>query len=151
MKSNWKATSGVLLALSFLAAACGSDGGGTEAGSCEVGQVDGDLALYNWAEYIDEEQLDEFATEFEIGATMDSYESNEVLQPKIAAGNSGYDVIVPSDYMVGILIAGEHVQQLNKDLIPNLSNVSSDFANPSYDPEGSYAVPYQWGLHRHRR
>ena len=100
MKSNWKAIGGVLLALSFLAAACGSDGGGSEAGSCEVGQVDGDLALYNWAEYIDEEQLDEFAAEYEIGATMDSYESNEVLQPKIAAGNSGYDVIVPSDYMV---------------------------------------------------
>ncbi len=145
MKSNSRAIGGVLLAISFVAAACGSDGGGNAAGSCEVGQVDGDLALYNWAEYIDEEQLDEFAAEFEIGATMDTYESNEVLQPKIAAGNSGYDVIVPSDYMVGILIAGEHVQALNKDLIPNLSNVSSDFANPSYDPDGDYAVPYQWG------
>ncbi|NNF53171.1 MAG: spermidine/putrescine ABC transporter substrate-binding protein [Acidimicrobiales bacterium] len=145
MKSNGKATVGILLALSFLATACGSDGGDSAAGSCEVGQVDGDLALYNWAEYIDEEQLDEFAAEYGISATMDTYESNEVLQPKIAAGNSGYDVIVPSDYMVGILIAGEHVQALNKDLIPNLSNVSPDFANPSYDPDGSYAVPYQWG------
>jgi len=56
--------------------------------------------MYNWAEYIDEEQLAAFAEEYGISFTLDTYESNEAMQPIISAGNSGYDVIVSSDYMV---------------------------------------------------
>lgn len=135
----------------LIAAACGSDdsGGGaaaSTAGDCEVGETDGNLALYNWAEYIDPEHLDAFAAEFGIEATMDVYDSNEAMQPIIAAGNSGYDVIVPSDYMVGIMIDGGFIQELNQDLLPNASNISDEFANPSYDPEGIASVPYQWGF-----
>jgi spermidine/putrescine-binding protein len=142
---KWLGPIGSVLAITLFAAACGSDGSESSAGECAVDEVDGDLALYNWAEYIDEEHLAAFAEEFDISATMDTYESNEVMQPKIAAGNSGYDVIVPTDYMVGILIAGEHIQELNQDLLPNQSNISEDFSNPSYDPDGKYSVPYQWG------
>jgi len=76
---------------------------------------------------------------------MDVYDSNEAMQPIVAAGNSGFDLIVPSDYMVAILIAGGTVQPLNKAAIPNLANISSDFRNLIYDPEGDYSVPYQWG------
>lgn len=139
-----------LLALSLVAAACGSDdesggGGAGEAAQCEVGQTDGDLAIFNWAEYIDEEQLAEFEAEFGVSTTMDVYDSNEAMQPIIAAGNSNYSLIVPSDYMVAILIAGEDIQPLNRDAIPNIVNLSSDFAGLSYDPDGAYSVPYQWG------
>ncbi len=135
-----------VLALILVAAGCGGDDGAeSSAEGCEVGEVDGDLALYNWAEYIDAEQLDAFAAEFGIEATMDTYDSNEAMQPVISAGNSGFDVIVPSDYMVAILIDGEIIQPLNFDLIPNAANISDDFANPSYDPEQAYSVPYQWG------
>lgn len=133
------------MAFALAAAACGDDDSGSSAVDCEVDQVDGDLAIYNWAEYIDEEQLDEFASEFGVGVTMDTYDSNEAMQPIIAAGNSGYSLIVPSDYMVDILIAGEDVKPLDKDAIPNLSNISADFKNLVYDPEGEYSVPYQWG------
>ncbi len=141
----------MLAAFLIVASACGSDSdsgdGGAEsaAGDCAVGETDGDLALYNWAEYIDPEQLDAFAAEFGIGATMDVYDSNEAMQPIIAAGNSGFDVIVPSDYMVGIMIDGGFVQALNFDLLPNSTNISPDFANPSYDPDQAFSVPYQWG------
>jgi len=136
-----------LFAISLVAAACGSDddGGGGEAAACEVGATDGDLAIFNWAEYIDEEQLAAFSDEFGVGVTMDVYDSNEAMQPIIAAGNSGYSLIVPSDYMVAILIAGGDIQPLNKDALPNLSNLSSDFQGLIYDPDGSYSVPYQWG------
>ena len=135
----------MLFAIALVSTACGDDGVESAAGDCEVGEVDGDLALYNWAEYIDEEQLAEFADEFGIGATMTTYDSNEVMQPIIAAGNSGFDVIVPSDYMVTILIEGEFVQPLNQDLLPNRANISAEFENPSYDPSWEYSVPYQWG------
>ncbi len=138
------------VSLALVGAACGDDddgdgGGGGEVADCSVGQVDGDLALFNWAEYIDPDHLQAFADEFGISATMDVYDSNEAMQPQIAAGNSGYDVIVPSDYMVAILIAGEHVQPLNKDAIPNIANVSENFRDLPYDPAGDYSVPYQWG------
>lgn len=137
---------GASLAMTLIAAACGgSSSEEASSADCEVGSVDGDLAFYNWSEYIPQEQLDAFADEYGVSVTIDTYESNEVLQPKIAAGNSGYDVIVPSDYMVGILSAGGHVQELNQDLLPNLANLDPAFANPSYDPEGTYSVPYQWG------
>lgn len=146
-QTRWAA---LLAALALLFSACGDgEGGGSESSAasaaCEVGQVDGDLALYNWAEYIDPEQLDAFGQEFGIGATMTEYDSNEAMLPVVSAGNSGYDVIIPSDYMVGIMIDGEFIQPLNFDAIPNASNISDDFANPSYDPNQSHSVPYQWG------
>lgn len=133
--------------LAVVIAACGSDDdeGGEAASGCEIDEVDGDLALFNWAEYIDPEQLDAFAEQYGISATMDTYESNEVMQPIIAAGNSGYDVIVPSDYMVGIMIDGGFLQPLDFSVIPNAENISQDFANPTYDPDQEYSVPYQWG------
>ena len=134
------------MALTLVAAACGDDSASDgEVASCEVGQTDGDLAIFNWAEYIDEEQLGEFETEFGVSVTMDTYDSNEAMQPIISAGNSGYDLIVPSDYMVTILIASGDIQRLNQDAIPNVANISPDFANPSYDPTGEFSVPYQWG------
>ena len=136
----------VIAAFAMILAGCGGDSGSeSAAGECELGQTDGSLALYNWAEYIDPEQLDAFAAEYGIAATMTEYDSNEAMLPVVSAGNSGYDVIVPSDYMVGIMIDGEFVQPLNFDLIPNAANISDDFANPSYDPEQTYSVPYQWG------
>lgn len=127
-----------------------ADGGDSEAAdmdtaACAVDEIDGDLALYNWAEYIDPDQLQAFADEYGISATMDVYDSNEAMLPQIQAGNSGYDLIVPSDYMVSIMIAGEFIQPLNKDAIPNLANLSEEFTGLPYDPDGAYSVPYQAG------
>ena len=136
----------VLVAMTLLAAACAGDGEeATAAADCEVGQTDGDLNLYNWAEYIDPDLVDAFAAEHGVEMTVDVYDSNEAMQPIISAGNSGYDLIVPSDYMVAILIAGEDIQLLNKDAIPNIANISADFSDLVYDPAGDYSVPYQWG------
>ena len=123
----------------------GESSGDMETAECAVDEVDGDLALFNWAEYIDPEQLQEFADEYGISATMDVYDSNEAMLPQIQAGNSGYDVIVPSDYMVSIMIAGEFIQPLNKDAIPNLANLATEFTGLPYDPDSTYSVPYQAG------
>ncbi len=135
-----------LLSVALLAVACADeDSDGQSAADCEAGQIDGDLNIFNWSEYIDPEMLDAFSAEFGVEVTLDVYDSNEAMQPIISAGNSGYDLIVPSDYMVAILIAGEDIQPLNKDAIPNAANISSDFENLIYDPDGAYSVPYQWG------
>ncbi len=115
-------------------------------GECALGQVDGDLALYNWAEYLDPDLLTKFEAEFGVSVTQDTYDSNEAMQPIISAGNSGYDVIVPSDYMVSILIDNGDLMPLNKDAIPNYANLSDEFSSGlPYDEDGTYAAPYQWG------
>ena len=131
----------------------GDDGGDGEAAApagdgpdCAVDEVDGDLFLYNWAEYIDPDLLTAFGEQYGVSVTEDTYDSNEAMQPIISAGNSGYDVIVPSDYMVSILIANGDILPLNKEAIPNYSNLADEFASGlPYDPEGAYVAPYQWG------
>jgi len=130
----------------------GDDAGDEPAGdvadsaACAVDEVDGDLAFYNWAEYIDPELLTAFEEQYGVSVTQDTYDSNEAMQPIISAGNSGYDVIVPSDYMVSILIENGDLMPLNKDAIPNYSNLAPEFASDlPYDPDGAYAAPYQWG------
>lgn len=139
-----------LLAASLVLAACGGDDDAADvdgaATECALDQVDGDLALYNWAEYIDPDLLAAFEVQYDVKVTQDTYDSNEAMQPIISAGNSGYDVIVPSDYMVSILIENGDLQPLNKDAIPNYANLSDEFRSGlPYDPEGTYAAPYQWG------
>ena len=120
--------------------------GDMETADCAVDEVDGDLALYNWAEYIDPDLLTAFEEAYGVSVTQDTYDSNEAMQPIISAGNSGYDVIVPSDYMVSIMIENGDLLALNKDAIPNMSNLADDFASGlPYDPEGDFSAPYQWG------
>jgi spermidine/putrescine transport system substrate-binding protein len=117
-----------------------------EPSGCAVGEVDGDLNLYNWSEYIDPDLKDAFAAEYGVAVNESNYDSNEAMQPIISAGNSGYDVIVPSDYMVSIMIESGDLMALDKAAIPNLANLSPEFASGlPYDPAGDYSVPYQWG------
>ena len=134
------------LLLGLVACGGGDGDGGASADECEVGQTDGDLALYNWSEYIDPDLVAAFEEQYDVSVTQDFYDSNEAMQPVIAAGSSGYDVIVPSDYMVSILIEGEDIMPLNKDAVPNYANLLPEFASGlPYDPDGAYVAAYQWG------
>jgi spermidine/putrescine-binding protein len=123
------------------------DGGGEtpEGVSCEVGETDGDLLLYNWSEYMDPDLLTAFGEEHGISATEDNYTSNEALLAQIRAGGADYDVIIPSDYMVEIMADEGLLLPLDEDAIPNAANVDEDFASPPYDPDLTYSLPYQWG------
>ncbi len=56
-----------------------------------------------------------------------------------------YDLIVPSDYMVSIMITDGLLLPLQKDAIPNIENLGEDFRSPPYDPDLTYSVGYQWG------
>jgi spermidine/putrescine-binding protein len=113
---------------------------------CEVDQVDGDLFFYNWSEYMDPELIEKFEDEYGVTVTEDFYDSNEAMQPIVSAGRSGYDVIVPSDYMVSIMIQDGTLMPLNKDAIPNYANLGDEFRSGlPYDPEGAFVAPYQFG------
>ena len=98
------------------------------------------------AEYIDPELKTQFEEEFGVTVNEDNYDSNEQMQPIISQGNSGYDLIVPSDYMVSILIEGGDIAPINRSAVPNISNLADEFASGlPFDPDATYSVPYQWG------
>lgn len=146
--------------LAVVLAACGGDdaGGGTEApteggtvapdvatgAQCQLDQVDGDLNFYNWSEYIDPELITAFEEEYEVDVVEDFYESNEALIAQLQAG-AVYDLIVPSDYMVGIMIQNGLLAPVNRDAVPNMSNLIDRFTELPYDPGNVYSAPYQYG------
>lgn len=143
-----------LLALLLVVSACGGDtGGGTTAApgttgaggaSCAEGETDGSLDFYNWSEYIDPELIAAFEEQYGVDVVESFYESNEAMLAQIQAGVV-YDLIVPSDYMVGIMISEGLLMPLQKDAIPNISNLAAEFENPPYDPGIEHSVAYQWG------
>jgi spermidine/putrescine transport system substrate-binding protein len=103
------------------------------------------LNLYNWADYVAKSTIPGFEERTGIQVTQDFFSSNEDLLGKLQAGATGYDVIVPSDYMVAIMIKSDIIQPLDKSKIPNYKNVGEDFRGLSYDPNNEYSAPYQWG------
>jgi spermidine/putrescine-binding protein len=104
-----------------------------------------ELHVYNWSEYIDPEIYQDFEGEFGVKVTEDTFASNEDLLAKLQAGATGYDLIVPSDYMIAIMIELGLLSPLNYDNIPNFENISDTFKDPPYDSGNKYSVPYQWG------
>jgi spermidine/putrescine-binding protein len=112
---------------------------------CDVGETDGELVLFNWTEYIDPELVDKFRDEFAVDVVQDFYPSNEELLARVEDGGSGYDVVVPSDYMVGIMIEQDLLMPLDRAAIPNAENLAEEFRSPPFDPQGRYHMPYQWG------
>ncbi len=109
-----------------------------------AGQTDGDLNLYNWSEYIDPELISAFEEEAGVEVTETFYESNEAMLAQIQAG-AVFDLIVPSDYMVGIMIQDGLLLPLAEEAIPNIDNLAEEFQAPPFDPELAYSAAYQWG------
>jgi len=85
------------------------------------------LNFYNWADYVAESTIPDFQKQTGIKVTQDNFSSNEELLAKLQAGGTGYDVIVPSDYMVAIMIKSDVVQKLDMSQIPNSKNVGKEY------------------------
>ena len=109
------------------------------------GELAKELHIYNWSEYIDPQIYADFEEEFGVRVIEDTFANNEELLAKLQAGATGYDVIVPSDYMVEIMIEEGLLAELDRENIPNITNIDDEFADPPYDPGMVHCVPYQWG------
>ncbi|MGD1993837.1 MAG: spermidine/putrescine ABC transporter substrate-binding protein [Anaerolineae bacterium] len=128
----------VVCLLAVLASACGAGTGGEQ-------ELAEELHLYNWSEYIEPQVLEDFEEEFGVRVIEDTFANNEELLAKLQAGAGGYDVIVPSDYMVEIMIEENLLAELDHDNLPNIVNIDPKFADPPYDPGMVHCVPYLWG------
>jgi spermidine/putrescine transport system substrate-binding protein len=105
----------------------------------------GDLFLFSWTNYTDPQLLKKFEAETGIKVTLDVYDSNETLLAKLQAGGASYDVIVPSDYMVDIMVKAGLLQEIDVAQMPGFANVVAPHDKPWYDPERKYSAPYMWG------
>ncbi len=103
------------------------------------------LHIYNWAQYLAPYDIKHFEKKFGMNITQDTYSSNEELLAKLQGGGTGYDVIVPSDYMVSIMAKSKVIQKLDMSKIPNFKNVSKHYRGLPFDPKNEYSVPYQAG------
>ena len=125
----------------------GAAGDSTAADSAmaDLGPMEKQLHLYNWSDYIAEDTVPNFEKEFGVKVTYDTYESNEEMVAKLQAGASGYDIVVPSGYIIPVLVATDLIIPLNKKYITNIGNISPIFRNLPSDPSNKYTVPWQWG------
>ena len=138
----------ILMVLALVAAACGGDDLPNWSMLRQPANQGGRTVifdLYNWSEYIEPELVTDFEAEFGVTVNESFYDSNEAMLPQIESGGNDYDVIVPSDYTVTIMAEEGLIIALNKDAIPNLGNVASEFTGLPFDPDDEYSVPYQWG------
>ena len=102
--------------------------------------------VYNWSDYIDTKALDEFTRETGIKVVYDTYESNEMLETKLLAGNTGYDVVLPSGTFLQRQIAAGVFQPLDRSKLPNAKGLWPEVMKrlEAYDPGNRFAVNYMW-------
>ena len=103
--------------------------------------------FYNWSDYIDPAVLAAFTRETGVAVKYDTFDSNDILETKLLAGKSGFDVVVPTGYFLQRQIAAGVFRKLDKSKLPNLVNAWDEIARrlASYDPGNQYAVNYMWG------
>jgi putrescine transport system substrate-binding protein len=106
-----------------------------------------EVRVYNWSDYIDEELLTKFEEETGLELIYDVFDSNEVLETKLLAGGSGYDVVVPSGTFLQRQIAAGAFQPLDKSQLSNIGNLWDvvQARTEAYDPGGQYSINYMWG------
>jgi spermidine/putrescine-binding protein len=105
---------------------------------------DKELFVYNWGDYIDESLLKEYEDKYGVKITYDNFATNEELFAKLQAG-AVYDVVFPTDYMISRLISLNLIVKLDKDRLPNLSNIDPYNLDNWFDPGAEYCAPYMWG------
>jgi putrescine transport system substrate-binding protein len=103
--------------------------------------------VYNWSDYIDPTVLEDFTKQTGIKVKYDTFDSNDMLETKLLAGRTGYDLVAPTAYFLERQIKAGVFQKLDKSKLPNLSNAWDEISKQlaAYDPGNQHAVNYMWG------
>jgi len=105
------------------------------------------LHVYNWSDYISADTVPNFEKASGIKVVYDVFDSNEVLEGKLMAGSTGYDVVVPSSSFLARQLQSGVFQELDKSKLPNYKNLDPELMKKvaQHDPDNKYAIPYLWG------
>lgn len=116
-------------------------------GTAAFAQEEKVLNVYNWSDYIAEDTIPKFEAETGIKVNYDVFDSNELVEAKLLAGSSGYDVVVPSGFFLERQVAAGIFAPLDKAKLPNLVNMDPDVmkATAAHDPDNAHSVDYMWG------
>ena len=130
----------------LLAAGCGGKSD-APAGPSTPAAEEKVLNVYNWSDYIDPGVVADFTRETGIEVNYDVFDANEVLETKLLAGNSGYDVVVPSAYFLERQVKAGVFAKLDKSKLPGLANLDPGLVASAerHDPGGEHSVVYLWG------
>jgi spermidine/putrescine transport system substrate-binding protein len=121
---------------------------GAPVGSATAPATGGGAKVVNlaiWSNYVSPELLADFQKRTGIQVQVANYSSNEELLAKLQAGASGYDVAVPSDYMVFAMIKLGLLHELDYSQLPNSKALDPHYLKKAYDPDNKFSVPYDWG------
>lgn len=108
-------------------------------------EYDGEINVYNFGEYIDEDTYKAFEEKYNIKVNYTTYETCESLYSVLKTGGANYDVIVTSDYMISRMANENMLLELDWSNIENYNLIDDKYKNLDYDPDGLYSVPYMWG------
>lgn len=128
-----------LLGSVWLLSACGQSPDGASGEPRPV------LHYFTWSDYVGPELIQEFERREQVKVVIDTFSSNEELLAKLQSGATGYDVAVPSDFMVAIMIQQGLLSELDQQALPNVSMLEPHLQVLYFDPERRYSVPYLWG------
>ncbi|WP_349361311.1 polyamine ABC transporter substrate-binding protein [Stappia sp.] len=105
------------------------------------------VRVYNWSDYIDESILEDFTRETGIKVVYDVFDSNEILETKLLAGGTGYDVVVPTGTFLGRQIQAGVFGKLDKSKLENIDNLWPQIMQriEKFDPGNEHAINYMWG------
>jgi spermidine/putrescine transport system substrate-binding protein len=103
------------------------------------------LNVYNWSNYVAPDTIPNFEREFGVTVRYGVYESNEEMLAKALTGNSGWDVVFPSNYIIRPMCENALLAPLRHEWLPNLGNLEPRFQAPSWDPKLEWCAPFMWG------
>jgi len=109
--------------------------------------AEGQVNMYNWSDYIADGTIEAFEEKTGIDARYDVFDSNEVLEAKLLAGGTGYDIVVPSGSFLERQIQAGVFMEIDRSRLSNYGNLSDEIMAKvaAHDPGNKYAVPYAWG------
>jgi spermidine/putrescine transport system substrate-binding protein len=108
--------------------------------------AEGELHIYNWGNYTNPKLIEKFEKQFNVKITLDSYDSNETMLSKVQEGNSGYDIVVPGDYTVAIMIQENLLEKTEPSTMANFKNIDPRYIHSYWDDGRHYSVPWQVGM-----
>jgi putrescine transport system substrate-binding protein len=147
----------LLVALGILVTACGGKApepaatAPAEGAATAAPAIDTDdekvVNVYNWSDYIEPTVIEAFEKETGIKVNYEVMDSNELLETKLLAGRTGYDVVVPSASFLSRQVKSGIYQKLDKAKLPNYKNLDADLTRRQqvFDPGNEYGVNYMWG------
>lgn len=103
------------------------------------------ITVYNWGEYIDPSLLKQFEQETGIKVIYETFDSNEGMMGKVEQGGTAYDISMPSEYMIEMMVEKDLLLPIDYTKIPNVKNIDPYFLHLAFDPDNTYSLPYFWG------